>query len=242
MLNRLFTLLARAQKGIVVAEVALAAVYITLDVPRGGEVGKAMFPFTLTLSLIAGLLWWTAMRHRPAALVRAVKGRAFEGPPSPVPVLAFTTLAPVITEKVSTAIDRVSKQIDPWWLDILDSTLSVLALTLVARLVWRGAGIRLRSDGVLSRRLAGSLFVPWEALDAQVPPATPRPFEVTLAYRHPELVRSRGIPHRRRELTAWNVNNVFLARAIQEYASHPEHRNSIGTEAELGRLRIAIAE
>jgi hypothetical protein len=241
-LNRLFTLLARAQKMILLAEVALAAVYIAVDVPRAGEAGKALFPFTFALSLAAGLLGWIGARRRPVTLVRAAKDRAFEAPPSPVPVLAFTAVAPFVTEKLSTTIDRVSKQIDPWWLDIVDSTLWVLALTMVARLVWRGAGVRLRPDGVLDRRLAGSLFVPWDALDAQVPPSTSRTVGVNLTYRHPDLVKSRGALHRGREIAAWNVNSVFVARAIQEYASHPEHRTAIGTEAELVRLRIAVAE
>lgn len=239
MLNHLFALLARAQKGVVVAEVALAAVYIAIDVPRGGELGKELFPFTFTLSVVAGLLCAIAVRRRPAALARAAKDRAFEAPPSPVPVLAFTTVAPYVTENVSTTIARVSKQIDPWWLDILSSTVWVLVLMLVANLVRRGAGVRLRSDGVLDQRLTGSLFVPWEALDAQVPPTASDPFELTLTYRHPELVRSRGTLRRGRGITAWNVNNVFLARVIQEYVSHPEHRTAIGTEAELGRLNSA---
>jgi hypothetical protein len=241
-LNSLFTLLARAQKGIVLAELALAAVYIAVDVPRGGEVGKVLFPITLALSLVAGLLWWIGMRHRPAALVQAANRRAFEAPPGPVPVLAFTTVAPFVTEKLSTTIDRVAQQTDPWWLDVLTSMLWVLVLMLVARLVWRGAGVHLRPDGVHDRRIAGSLFVPWEALDAEEPPTTSRPIEVKLTYRHPELVQSRGLLRRRPEITAWNVDGAFLARAIQEYASNPEHRTAIGTEAELDRLRIAIAE
>ena len=70
-LNHLFALLARAQRAIVVAEVALAAVYIAIDVPRGGEIGKELFPLTFTLSLVAGLLCAIAVRRRPAALVRA---------------------------------------------------------------------------------------------------------------------------------------------------------------------------
>ncbi|MEV4280036.1 hypothetical protein [Actinoplanes xinjiangensis] len=242
MLNSLFTLLARAQKGIVLAELALAAVYIAVDVPRGGEVGKALLPFTFASSLVAGLLWWIGMRHRPAALVQAANRRAFEAPPGPVPILAFTTVAPFVTEKLSTTIDRVSQQTDPWWLDILTSTLWVLALMLVARLVWRGAGVHLRPDGVHDRRIAGSLFVPWEALDAEQPPTISRPMQVKLTYRRPALVQSRGLLRRMPEIAAWNVDSVFVARAIQEYVSHPEHRTAIGTEAELGRLRTAIAE
>jgi hypothetical protein len=236
-LNRLYTLLARARKAVVVAGLALAVAYVIIDVARDGQIGAAVFPWTFTLSLTAGLLcWWPARRYRPAALVSGAKGHYFEVPPSPVPVLAFTAMTPPVAEKVSTTIDRVSKQIDPWWVDILDSALWLLLLVLVVRLVWRGAGVRLRPDGILDQKFAGSLFAPWEALEAGVPPVISRPSEVTLTYRHPVLVKGRGILRRTRALTAWNVDSVFLARVIQEYASRPERRSAIGTEAELDRL------
>ncbi|MEU8079811.1 hypothetical protein AB0B31_30720 [Catellatospora citrea] len=36
-------------------------------------------------------------------------------------------------------------------------------------------------------------------------------------------------------------DGTFLARALQHYAAHPEHRAAIGTEAELRRLREVLA-
>lgn len=217
MVARLFAAIVRVRKPLVVAEVALAAVYIAVDVPRGGEVGRALFPWTLGIFVLAAALaWLAAARCRPAALVTRAKPPVFDAPDGPLPVLAFTALAPMVTEKVSTTVDRVAKQIDPWWLDILTSTLWVLALAVVARAVWSGFGVRLRRDGVVDRRLVKSLFVPWEEFASE-------------------------IPHSRKALTTVNIDNRFLARAIQEYVSHPEHRPAIGTEAELRRLHAAAA-
>jgi len=239
-LNRLFLAVLRLRKAIVVAQLPLAATYIAVDVPRGGEVGKALFPWSVGITLVAGLLAWQAgLRFRPAALVRRGNPPSFEAPTSPVPVLAFTALLPFVTEQVSTTVDRVAKQIDPWWLDILTSALSVLALTVLVRAVWTGFGVRLRPDGLVDRRPARSLFVPWESFAAiTIPPPSSRRAVVTLAYNDPSLVRGAG----RKVITAMNVDSRFLARAIQEYVNHPEHRSAIGTPAELQRLNTAAAD
>ena len=240
MLNRLFAAILRLQRAVVVIELALAATYIAVDVPRGGEIGKALFPWTGGIFAVAGLLTWqAAVRWRPAALVRRVQPPGFEAPASPLAVLAFTTLLPFATEQVSTAVDRVAKRIDLWWLDIPTSALWVLALTVLARAVWVGFGVRLRPDGVVDRRLVGSLFVPWEALAAEIPPMSARRSQVVLAYRDPRLVQSFGIGKSGNVITAGNVDNRFLARAIQEYVRHPEYRSAIGTPAELHRLHAA---
>jgi hypothetical protein len=146
----------------------------------------------------------------------------FEAPASPVFVLAFTALLPFVTEQVSTTVHRVAKQIDPWWLDILTTGLWVLALTALGRVVWAGFGVRLRPDGVVDRRLLGSLVVPWEALAATIPPGSSRRTLVALACHDPRLVRSSGLRMRADVITAVNVDTRFLARAIQEYVSHPE--------------------
>lgn len=174
MLNRLFAAILRLQRAVVVIELALAATYIAVDVPRGGEIGKALFPWTGGIFAVAGL-----------------------------------------------------------------SALWVLALTVLARAVWVGFGVRLRPDGVVDRRLVGSLFVPWEALAAEIPPMSARRSQVVLAYRDPRLVQSFGIGKSGNVITAGNVDNRFLARAIQEYVRHPEYRSAIGTPAELHRLHAA---
>jgi hypothetical protein len=239
-LSRLFAVLVRLQRPVVVAELALAAAYIGADVPRGGEVGKALFPWTSGITVVAALLTWqAAVRCRPAALIRPVNMPVFDVPASPLAVLAFTTLLPSVTETVSTTVDRVGKGVALWWLDIVTSALWILALAAVARAVWSGFGVRLRRDGVVDRRLVGSLFVPWEALALEIPPASSRHALVPVAYRSPELVKGLGRAERRKVLTAVNVDNRFLTRAIQEYISRPEYRSAIGTEAELHRLNAA---
>lgn len=113
----------------------------------------------------------------------------------------------------------------------LISAIWVVALVLVGRLVWHGAGVRLSPDGIRDRRLFGQLFVPWDAVDPEHAPAVVRSFEVMPAYRRPELVRGRRTP-----ISAWNVDGRFLARVIREYAGRPDFRPAIGTAAELDRL------
>ncbi|GIF20229.1 hypothetical protein Ate02nite_29590 [Paractinoplanes tereljensis] len=92
-----------------------------------------------------------------------------------------------------------------------------------------------RPDGVLiRRRQEGSLFVPWEAGPSGVS-ASKRNDEIALLCRRPDLAHLVG---------KWADGPVilatadvrFLARVIDEYAAHPEHRAAIGTPAELDRL------
>ena len=243
-LNRLIRVLVRLQRPVVVAELALAAAYILVDVPRGGEVGKALAPWTLGISVVAALATWgAAVRCRPAVLVRRVKPQVFEAPASPLPVLAFTTLLPFATENVSTTVGRVAKRVDPWWLwlDFLTSVIWVLVLAAVMRAVWSGFGVRLRPDGVVDRRLVGMSFVSWEALTSPIPPASPRAASLDVAYRSPEMARGLAKAEGREVLTTVNIDNHFLARVLQEYISHPEFRPAIGTEGELRRLTAAAA-
>jgi hypothetical protein len=54
------------------------------------------------------------------------------------------------------------------------------------------------------------------------------------------MVRRRGVVLARQLLSIDNVAAWFIADAIRHYATHPEHRAAIGTEAEYGRLLDAI--
>ena len=192
--------------------------------------------------MVAALATWgAAVRCRPAVLVRRVKPQVFEAPASPIPVLAFTTLLPFVTENVSTTVDRVAKRIDPWWLDILTSAIWVLALAAVTRAVWSGFGVRLRPDGLVDRRLVGMSFVSWEALASPIPPVSSRAASLGVAYRSPEMAKGLAKAEGRKVLTTVNIDNHFLARVLQEYISHPEFRPAIGTEGELRRLTAAAA-
>ncbi|GGN13593.1 hypothetical protein FHR83_003759 [Actinoplanes campanulatus] len=85
--------------------------------------------------------------------------------------------------------------------------------------------MRLRPDGMVDRRPVRPVFIPWQSLG---------PGRPAVAGRFQILVGRRG-------LATWNIDSTFLARVIQEYADHPEHRPAIGTEAELRRLLDQLA-
>lgn len=191
-------------------------------------------------SVIGGLLTWlTAVRYRPATLVRCGKPPSFDAPPSPLPILGLTALLPIVAEQVSTTVDRIAKHIDLWWLDTPSSTMCLLLTVLLTRAVWTGFGVRLRPDGIVDRRLLGSLFVPWEAIATELPAATSLQAKVVLAFRNLVLVRGSGVGRRDYAITAISIDNRFLNRTIQEYASHPQYRSAIGTVEELHRLHAA---
>ncbi|WP_204293581.1 hypothetical protein [Actinoplanes campanulatus] len=216
MLNSAF-----AARAVVLVEILLAAAYVAVDVPTGGEFGRAAVPWSLGLALVFGALAvWAALRRHPAVLVLHPGAGAFDAPPSPLPVLAFTALMPATTEKLSTTIDRVANRVDPWWLDILTTTVWIGLLAVLGVAAWRGFGVRLRPDGIVDRRPVRPVFIPWQSLG---------PGRPVVAGRFQILVGRRG-------LATWNIDSTFLARVIQEYADHPEHRPAIGTEAELRRL------
>jgi hypothetical protein len=229
-------LIARWGKLILGIEMVLAAVYIAVDVPRGGEVAPLLFPWTAGLSLVAAVLAVAVvLRRRPAVLVMSAGNTAFDTPASSLPVLAFTALAPIATEHVSTTIDRAINDVALWWFDVLWSAFLVLVLAAVARAVWAGFGVRLSRDALTDRRPYGTLAIPWETLAAATAAGRDR---VALTYRNPDPIGGSGT---RRTVIALNVDSAFLARAIQQYASHPEHRPAIGTDMELRRITAAAS-
>jgi hypothetical protein len=101
--------------------------------------------------------------------------------------------------------------------------------------VWGGFGVRLRRDALIDRRPYRTLAIPWETLAAATPSGLS---QIALTYRTPDPV---GGSIARRTVVALNVDSAFLARAIEQYASHPEHRPAIGTDMELRRITAAAS-
>lgn len=126
---------------------------------------------------------------------------------------------------------------DPWF----SVSFAVPFAGMLAAFWWSALGrfgVRLSPDGIVDRQVFGSLFVPWDALATPCSAYPHDAHQVTLYLAHPELGRRRGRwiggPA---SLPAAGVDAELLARAIHEYSNRADLRSSIGSEAELDRIK-----
>lgn len=185
----------------------------------------------ITLSALA------ARRYRPATMTVRSAPPAFATETNlPAVFLAAAFMIMVGCLVVEDITDIVDGE-ELWAMNVVTAGL----WTLVVGLHLYGAlgtfGVRLSPAGFHDRQLLGSLFVPWEAFAPGYPAVPVRSNALTLYYERPDLVRRRGL---------WaglqtGTDAAFLAQAIHQYVAHPEHRQAIGTEAELRRLTARIA-
>ncbi len=130
---------------------------------------------------------------------------------------------------------------DPAWLVLL--VLTAAPFPVYAAGLWRGVGVTLTAHGLRVDRLAGTLSVPWAALE---PGDAARPLtggrEVALRYARPDLVRARGLVPVRDRFLVEGTTSGFTAAAVRHYAAHPDRRAAIGTAAEHDRLRRGLAD
>jgi hypothetical protein len=183
----------------------------------------------------------SAARYHPAVLVARPKEPAFAAPPDPGRVFLAAALllqgGQVLADNLhdirqGDALTGLSAALVGLW---------VLGLALLWRTTWGWFGVQLRPEGVYDRQPLGSLFTPWDALVRAYPAAASGAHRVALHYQRRELVRQRGLRSGGATIATVSIDAAFLARAIQEYVSHPEYRSAIGTGAELRRLTAAIA-
>ncbi|TQJ25622.1 hypothetical protein FBZ33_5979 [Micromonospora sp. A202] len=222
--------------GLLVAGVNVAAVGF---VPTLGQ--RLFFPL-LFLTLAVLVLALIAMGSRPVYLVVQPHVPAFATPaPAWKVLIALGFLAPA-----SASIGAVVRSTRAGIASTFDVIVNVPWFLLVALLLveaWRGYGVQLHPYGIRQRWALGSLTVPWEALPAaQVPPGVDRPSRLRMAIAEPQLVRRRGIPWSRKAMRTDNVDAEFLAAVIGHYVAHPEHRATIGSQAEYERLLAELPE
>jgi hypothetical protein len=120
------------------------------------------------------------------------------------------------------------------------AALAALLYVCYLRAQWHGVGLTLTPEGLRADKYAGSMTVPWTALE----PGQPGYEEggVRLALAHPELAGYTGVVLRRTVLAdAVGVPAAFLAAAIRHYAAHPGERAGIGTLEGHERLLAGIA-
>jgi hypothetical protein len=201
---------------LVVAEVALPAGYRTM-----AGVGL--------LAVVAAIVdYWRHNRHPPAAFVVGPGDRSFRTPRTAgVPLLALAG-----GQIVAAVAARLT------WPGATGVLLFGLLLAAgFSRAIWLGTGVTLRSAGIVADKVAGSLIIPWEALEAWRPVPGGEPGKLKIGYLRPGLVRSTGLVRRRDEIVFDGADRRFVAAAIYAYTTDAERRTGIGTAAEHERLR-----
>ena len=226
---------ARYRRPVLVVELLLVAVYFVV----GDGDFFVVFPIAFVVVVVAYVLGLSATyRYRPAVLIANPARPAFDTPVSPAQFLLFTAFVIFFAHSTTTSIQGLRDGGFLWPIDAALVVLLPALLVLMFTTAWRDLGVRLRPDGLLDRQMLGSLFVPWEAFEPARPPVIDAAIsELVLTYRHPELVRRRGVLiFGRRAIRVQNVDRAFLATIIDHYVRYPELRAAIGTEAELVRL------
>jgi hypothetical protein len=101
--------------------------------------------------------------------------------------------------------------------------------------LWSGTGVTLTPDGIRARKQSGSVWIPWEALDASQPAPDPDG-TIVLALARPSLITREAWPFDPERLP----RHAVLAAAIRYYAAHVEERAAIGTAESYERLVAEI--
>lgn len=214
--------------------VLVAALVSSFVVGVAGLDGHWLVSLVWRILLPFGLLLYSSMiarTHHPAVLVARPPVPALEVPPNPWMVLGAAGYTLLSARLIGEAF--------------LDDGFSV-GIAVFAGLCtiafWTAAlgrfGVRLYPEGIASREVFGSVFVPWEALGGPRPAFAYHVQQVTLTVADPARIRRRGLRFGDpAKLSAAGVSAELLARAIHEYANRPELRPAIGTEEELARFQ-----
>lgn len=204
----------------------------------------------LVVELAVGILPWFALLlcahsaargFHPVRLVARPEVPAFETPADPSAVLHAAGFTFLVAYQAGSWVRDREMTVERW----LTSGWAVVFLGLLVILWWSALGrfgVRLTPDGIVDRQVSGSLHVPWDAFATPYAAYPHDAGQVTLYLARPELVRKRGLRRRGPQLLpATGVDAELLARAIHEYANHPDRRPAVGSEQDLARF-MAIPE
>jgi hypothetical protein len=246
MVSKFFAGMARRHRVVI----AIAAV-----VMAGGVTVGAVAPAysAVTLLMMVGLFpvvaWSLAIVNadlrRPAAFVVDSRTGSFGAPPDPDAVLLAIATMSLSAALIVCQLPGLHPNRRPLLaaVDWLGSLVWAAPAAWLAIRVWRGVGVQLRPKGLVVREAFGTLIVPWEALAPGLPLPVPSGQDpVCLTFSRPELVRRRGRFPPDGLLPASNVDMRFLAQAVRYYATNPQHRPTIGTQAGYEHLIRAMAD
>jgi hypothetical protein len=210
----------------------LAVLAVAVALSLGAQVRNGWPAFVVLTALSIGLCLASAVAtlgYRPAALTAlpagpapAGSGPAGSGLADP-PGAGLTLLTAgqtflgvgVIGEQIGDAV----RGADDRWTGLVLGLFWVVLLGLFWHLAWGWYGVRLTPDGLVDRQPFGTLRVPWDAFATDRPVGGVRRNQLTLRYRQPELVRSRGLRPFGRTTVPATAEPVILARAIHDYVT-----------------------
>ncbi|GAA0419608.1 hypothetical protein Aca07nite_12890 [Actinoplanes capillaceus] len=179
---------------------------------------------------------------RPATLVARPGVPAFDVPVSPGVVLLAAGVTLVVGRNLSGIVrDQLAYPSDAWFTAGFGLLWAAMLGAVWTRAL-RGAGLRLRPDGIEEHQFFGSILVPWSALETPRSALPLGEHQIALFLADPGAVRRRGLRSRNvTTLPAIGVDAEFLARAVHEYANRPDLRPAIGSPEELARF-LAIPQ
>jgi hypothetical protein len=195
------------------------------------------------------LLTWRAQRRHPTWQIDAV-ARSFLAPPTarwrgPWVVFMGWFTAGWFTAGGVAAIDWTSPGETGVWTNpvviaVIAAVIAAFGLITIAS-VGNRPRLALTPDGITLRGLVRTVTIGWDQIGPGEPPhpRTVNPHFVTVRYAERT---STGYRMTRWRLPAHDlhIDSAFLAATIRHYASHPDDRLGIGTDAGLRHLRCAV--
>ncbi|SCG48651.1 PH domain-containing protein [Micromonospora coxensis] len=182
-------------------------------------------------------------RRRPATFEVDRRARRFTAPTAPAwvgpwsIVVGWLTGGLVTLERVP-GEDRV-RLADTGAVLLVSLVVVALVLVLIGVVLWSDRPrLTLDPQGITVRGLFRRTTVRWDRLVPGGPPGTDA--RVLVLAELPDPPGPRAVP-RTLPVGRAHVDPVFLAGAVHHYVTAAEHRPTIGTPAELDRLRAALA-
>ncbi|WIM93047.1 hypothetical protein ACTOB_005012 [Actinoplanes oblitus] len=179
-----------------------------------------------------------ACRHGPRTL--RISGDGFTTPRHGGGLLMLASMFPLIGIGIAAAgIEATSGR--HVVLGIAGVAVGLILLAGLAASLRTVPSVDFTRRGLTLTRLAGTIVVPWDALDPGRPTVRRRPpASSTLVIARPDLVERQGITGVSNAIVAEGVPVDLLLDAIRVYVGDPGRRAAIGTSAELDRLHAEL--
>lgn len=213
---------------LLVAAAVTASVLVAVGLGVAAEAAAVVLTAILFMSLILGVIVvFSALRPgqaRPAFVVDE-RDQSLRTPRNGGLALLGVTMLAALGIGLIVPDDQADLGFPAWTISVF----AAVILAVCARATLTGIGLTIGAEGLRADKFAGSVVVPWDAIDpGQI---WSGPFEVHLRFHAPELVRTTGWVVNPGKLRVDGVVPEFAAATIQHYAGSPAERVLIGAPA-----------